>query len=58
MPLKKKKDKQRTYSIDLGDMSDNSKKLKGSITTNENDEVARVGFDVYRDFNNYCGGWR
>ena len=53
---KPKKPKQRSYSIDLGDLSDNQKKIKGNITTNENDEEARVEFSVYRDYNNYCGG--
>lgn len=34
----KKKDKGRSYSIDLGDTSDNTKKMNGRIITNENDE--------------------
>jgi hypothetical protein len=42
----------------LGNVSDNTKKLKGSIITNENDEEARVEFKVYNDYNFYCGGWR
>jgi hypothetical protein len=39
-------------------MSDNSKKLKGNITTNENDEEARVEFAVYKQYNSFCGGWK
>jgi hypothetical protein len=42
----------------MGEVSENAKKLSGNITTNENDEEARVEYSVYKDFNNYCGGWR
>jgi hypothetical protein len=40
----------------MGDLSENEKKLKGQITTNENDEESRVSFRVYKEYNDYCGG--
>jgi len=43
-------------SINMGEQTDNEKKLKGAITTNENDEDARVECNVYREFFRYCGG--
>jgi hypothetical protein len=39
-------------------MSDNDKKLKGAITTNENDEVVRVTCSVYQRYNKYFGGYK
>ena len=39
-------------------MSEHEKMLKGSITTNENDEESRVEFAVYKQYNNYTGGWK
>lgn len=37
-------------------MSDNDKKLKGQITTNENTEVVRVTCREYSQYNKYIGG--
>ena len=56
IPKKLKKKRERSYSISIGDLSENDKKLKGQITTNENDEESRVSFEVYKLFNSYCGG--
>ena len=52
---RKEKKKERSLSINLGNMSDNDKKLKGAITTNENNEVIRVTFEVYKKYNAYIG---
>ena len=56
--LRKEKKKERSLSINLGTVSDNDKKIKGAITTNENEEVVRVTWAVYKQFNNYVGGWK
>jgi len=55
---RKEKKKERSLSINLGNMSDNDKKLKGAITTNENNEVIRVTVEVYKKYNAYIGGWK
>ena len=47
-PIREKK--QRSYSITTGDLSDQDKMKKGKITTNENDEEARVDFKGYKDY--------
>ena len=39
-------------------MSDNDKKLKGQITTNENTEVVRVTCGVYNQYIGYIGGYK
>lgn len=55
-PIREKVKKERSLSINIGTMSDNDKKLKGQITTNENEEVVRVNWSVYRRYFNYIGG--
>jgi hypothetical protein len=40
----------------LGNESDNDKKKKGKITTNENEEVVRVTWRVYCKHHSYIGG--
>ena len=37
-------------------MTDEDKKKKGKITTNENEEEARVDFKVYKDYQRFNGG--
>lgn len=39
-------------------MTDNDKKVKGQITTNENEEVVRVTWDIYKKYFKYVGGAR
>ena len=39
-------------------MSDEEKKKKGKITTNENDEEARVDFQVYKAYQSFQGGFK
>lgn len=56
--LRKEKKKERSLSINLGNISDNDKKIKGAITTNENEEVVRVTWSVYKQFFAYIGGWK
>jgi hypothetical protein len=55
---KKEKRKERSLSINLGNLSENDKKLKGAITTNENNEIIIVTLDVYKKYNRYIGGWK
>jgi hypothetical protein len=45
-------------SINISQASDNDKKLKGQITTNENDEESRVDGSVYKQLLMYCGGYK
>ena len=54
MPIRERK--QRSHSINLGEVSDEEKKKKGKITTNENDEEARVDFQVYKAYQSFQGG--
>lgn len=49
--------KKRTYSEDLGNLSEDTKKLKGRITTNENEEESRVTAQVYKRYLGYAGGF-
>ena len=42
--------KKRTFSVELGNSSEDVKKLRGQITTNENEEVARVNFTTYKKY--------
>jgi hypothetical protein len=44
---RKKTKTQRSHSISRGNESENDKKLKGKITTNENEEVVRVTWRIY-----------
>lgn len=48
--------KKRTFSVELGNQSEASKKMLGQITTNENDEESRVNFSVYKRYLSYVGG--
>ena len=50
--------KKRSYSISTGDMTDEDKKKKGKITTNENEEEARVDLKVYKDYQRFNGGFK
>ena len=50
--------KKRTFSVDLGNSSEDSKKLRGQISTNENDEESRVTIDVYKRYLGYVGGYK
>ena len=49
-PIRSKVNKQRSLSINLGNMTDNDKKMKGQITTNENEEVVRVTWNIYKRY--------
>ena len=40
----------------MGNTSEDTKKLRGQITTKENDEESRVNFTVYKRYLNYVGG--
>lgn len=48
--------KKRTFSVDLGNASEDAKRKKGQITTNENEEEARVTWDTYKRYQSYAGG--
>ena len=48
--------KKRTFSCNLGNSTEASKKIKGLINTNENDEESRVAFNTYRRYLGYVGG--
>ena len=52
------RDKKRSYSINMGEQSDQEKKRKGQITTDENTEEVRVDFQVYKDYLGFTGGWK
>ena len=48
-PARKTKN-ERSHSFSLGELSDEEKKKKGIILTDENQEENRVQFQVYKDF--------
>ena len=53
----KKTKNERSHSFSLGELSDEEKKKKGVILTDENQEETRVGFQVYKDYQRLNGGW-
>ena len=44
--------------MELGNTKEDTKKLRGQITTNENDEESRVNFTVYKRYLQYVGGMK
>jgi hypothetical protein len=44
--------------INIIQATDNDKKLKGQITTNENEEESRVDCSVYKQLLMYSGGYK